>query len=58
MDIEYHSLLGTKTILHQQDCSSSHKVREETHIVDEQGETVAQAKHRWRISPRDNVHTP
>jgi hypothetical protein len=52
---EGRSLLGTETILHQQDCSSSHKVQGEAHIVDEQGETVAQAKHRWRISPRDST---
>ena len=47
--------MGTERILHQQDCSSSHKVQGETHIVDEQGETVAQAKHRWWISPRDST---
>jgi hypothetical protein len=56
MDIEYQKkargVLIAETILGGQDWSSSHEVRGETRIFDEQGDTVAKAEHRWRVSPR------
>lgn len=56
MDIEYQKKargpLIAETTLGQLDWSSSHEVRGVTRIFDEQGDTVAKAEHRWRVSPR------
>ncbi|WP_299126281.1 DUF4442 domain-containing protein [uncultured Alcanivorax sp.] len=56
MDIEYQKKargpLIAETILGELDWSSSHEVRGETRIFDEQGDTVAKAEHRWRVSPK------
>jgi len=38
--------------VHLSDLRDHPEVRGETRIFDEQGDTVAKAEHRWRVSPK------